>query len=196
MLVMSKTALVIIDVQEGILAGIAGRRVEESEKAYDDVVWRIADLLKRARAAQVPVIYVQHEGSVGHRLEPGSAGFPIREEIAPKRGEIVVLKRFCDSFCETNLQSELNKLGAENLLIAGCMTQYCVDTSVRRAVSSGFSVTLVKDGHMTTDSGGLTFEQIISHHNRLLNGLDAGTHVVTVKPTAEIFFEESAASGA
>ncbi len=193
MLLMPKLALVVIDVQEGILTGIT-RRPDENEKAYDEVVWRIADLLKRARAANVPVIYVQHEGGVGHRLEPGSAGFPIREEIAPKRGEIVVLKRFCDSFCATNLQSELEKISAETLVVVGCMTQYCVDTSVRRAVSSGFDVILVKDAHMTADSGSLTFEQIIAHHNRTLHGLDANAHVVTVKPAAEIVFEESAKS--
>jgi nicotinamidase-related amidase len=38
------------------------------------------------------------------------------------------------------------------------MTQYCVDTTVRRAVSLGYEVTLVGDGHMTADSDALTFE--------------------------------------
>ena len=38
------------------------------------------------------------------------------------------------------------------------MTQYCVDTIVRRAVSLGYEVTLVGDGHMTADSDALTFE--------------------------------------
>lgn len=188
MLRMAKTALVIIDLQEGILTGIAGRRTEETEAALDAMVWRVAALLKRARAAGVPVIYVQHEGPPGHRLEPGSAGYPIREEIAARRGDVTVHKRYCDAFFETTLQSELQKLGAEHLIVAGCMTQFCIDTSVRRAVSLGYDVTLVGDGHMTADSGALTFEQIIAHHNALLDEFDAGTHVVRVIPAAEIQF--------
>src|SRR5581483_208117 len=97
---MSKTAVVVIDVQEGILAGIAGHREAEAERALDAMVWRIHDLLRRARAAGAPVIYVQHEGGVGHRLEPGVAGYPIREEIAMKRGDLLIHKKFCDSFYE------------------------------------------------------------------------------------------------
>ncbi|WP_041855488.1 cysteine hydrolase family protein [Candidatus Korobacter versatilis] len=185
---MPKVAVVVIDVQEGILAGISRRRPEETERALDACVWRISELLKRARAAKVPVIYVQHEGGVGHRLEPGSAGFPIREEIQPKRGEVIVHKKFCDSFFETSLLDELKKLGAEQLVIAGCMTQYCIDTSTRRAVSVGFDVTLVADGHMCGDTRTLTFDQIIAHHNALLDGFDAGGKSVTVKPAAEIDF--------
>jgi nicotinamidase-related amidase len=188
MLRMAKQALVIIDVQEGILTGRAGRRPEETEKALDAMVWRISALLKRARRAGVPVVYVQHEGAPGHRLEPGSAGYPIREEIAARRGEVTVHKRFCDAFFETTLQEELQKLGAEHLVVCGCITQYCIDTSVRRAVSLGFDVTLVADGHMTADSDGLRFEQIIAHHNLLLDGFDAGTHVVNVIPATEIQF--------
>jgi nicotinamidase-related amidase len=188
MLRMGKTAVVVIDVQEGILEGIAGARVLETEMALDAMVWRIAELLKRARTAEVPVIYVQHEGAIGHRLEPGSSGFPIREEVAPKRGEVVVHKRYCDAFFETSLQEELAKVGAEHLVIAGCMTQYCVDTSVRRAVSVGFDVTLVGDGHMTCDSGRLSFEQIVAHHNAVLDGFDAGAHAVSVVAAKDVQF--------
>ena len=193
---MSRTALVVIDVQEGILAGISRRRPEETEKALDACVWRIAALIERARGANWPVIYVQHDGEPGHRLEPGSAGYPIREEIQPKRGDVVVRKRFCDSFCETSLNDELKKIGAEHLVIAGCMTQYCIDTSVRRAVSVGFDVTLVADGHMCGDTKTLTFEQIIAHHNATLNGFNAGGKEVRVKPAGEIVFasENAAAS--
>jgi nicotinamidase-related amidase len=188
MLRMARTAVVVIDVQEGILPEAVDERLIANEMAFDATVWRIAELLKRARSAGIPVIYVQHEGSPGHRLEPGTAGFPIREEIQPRRGEVVVHKRFCDSFFETSLQAELEKLGITHLVIAGCMTQYCIDTSVRRAVSLGYDVSLVGDGHMTSDSGGLTFEQIIAHHNQSLDWLDAGSHVVRVKTAAEIQF--------
>jgi hypothetical protein len=66
------------------------------------------------------------------------------------------------------------------------MTQYCIDTTVRRAVSLGYDVILAADGHMTADTGALPFEQIIAHHNALLDGFDAGEHEVFVRPSAEI----------
>ena len=94
----------------------------------------------------------------------------------------------CDAFFETSLGPELSARGIRRLIIAGCMTQYCIDTTVRRSVSLGFDVVLVGDGHMTADAGSLRFEQIIAHHNELLDGFDAGEHEVRVVPTSEITF--------
>lgn len=58
--------------------------------------------------------------------------------------------------------------------------------SAGRAVSLGYDVTLVADAHMTEDSGGLTFEQIIAHHNALLDGFDAGEHGIQVLTLDEV----------
>ena len=58
-----------------------------------------------------------------------------------------------------------------------------LDTSVRRAVSLGYDVTLAEgDGHLTADTESLTFDQIVAHHNALLDGFDAGEHSVRVEP--------------
>ena len=182
------TALVVIDVQRGILDIPHLQRKQETGKALDETVARIADLIARARAASIPVIYVQHDGGKGHRLEPNTAGWHLRPEIAPRSGEPVIHKRACDAFFETSLGPELSARGIRRLIIAGCMTQYCIDTTVRRSVSLGFDVVLVGDGHMTADAGSLRFEQIIAHHNELLDGFDAGEHEVRVVPTSEITF--------
>ena len=66
------------------------------------------------------------------------------------------------------------------------MTEYCVDTTSRRAVSMGYDVTLVGDAHTTFDNELLTAAQIIAHHNALLNGFDAGAHTITVKLANEV----------
>ena len=187
------TALVIIDVQNAILRGLGGTRPQETERALDAVVGRIAGLLARARATALTVIHVKHDGGPGHRLAPDGEGWRIRAELAPRDGEMVVRKRACDAFFETALADRLAAHGirpgghdAGRLIVAGCMTQYCIDTSCRRAVSLGYDVTLAADGHATADSGGLRFEQIIAHHNALLDGLDAGAHAITVTPIPEI----------
>jgi len=184
----NSTALVVIDVQCGILDFPGLARAEETRRALDQTILRIRSLLDRARQAGAPVIFVQHDGGPGHPLEPNTPGWPIRAEIAPLPGEPVVHKRACDAFFETALQEELGKRGVKELVIAGCMTPYCIDTSVRRAVSLGYDVVLASDGHTTADTPALTFEQVIAHHNSVLDGLGAGEHEVRVVPSAEISF--------
>jgi nicotinamidase-related amidase len=182
----AKTALVVIDVQRGILAIPNLVRKKEIDQALDETVGRIAGLIARARAASVPVIYIQHDGSPGHRLEPGTSGWPLRVEIAPQPSEPVIHKRACDAFFETPLDAKLAAAGITRLVVCGCMTQYCIDTTVRRAVSLGYDVVLAADGHTTADTGTLPFEQIIAHHNALLDGFDGGEHEVCVRPSSEI----------
>src|SRR5450759_2686982 len=85
----AKTALVVIDVQRGILEIPNLVRKKEIDQALDETVGRIAGLIARARTARVPVIYIQHDGSPGHRLEPGTSGWPLRPEISPQPGDPV-----------------------------------------------------------------------------------------------------------
>lgn len=184
----NNTALVVIDVQRGILDDPHLARKRKTVKALDETVARIAGLIAQARAASVPVIYVQHDGVKGHRLDPNTPGWPLRPEIAPGPGEPVIRKRASDSFFQTTLAAELTARGIRRLIVAGCMTQYCIDTTVRRAVSMGYDVVLVADGHMTADTGSLRFERIIAHHNAVLDGFDAGEHNVRVVPSSEISF--------
>jgi nicotinamidase-related amidase len=179
-------ALVIIDVQIGILAHVDGERGTVLRRALDGTVDRIAGLLDRARRAGIPVVHVQHDGPPGHRLALGSEGWRIRPEVAPRTGEALINKTACDAFFETGLEATLRAGGVERLMIAGCMTQYCVDTTVRRAVSLGYDVSLAADGHMTEDSGALRFEQIIAHHNAVLDGFNAGRRRVSLQPCASL----------
>ena len=66
------------------------------------------------------------------------------------------------------------------------MTEYCVDTTCRRAVTLGYDVTLVADAHLTRNTPILTAAQIIAHHNLLLEGLSAGIHSIKITPASEI----------
>ncbi|MFP6645312.1 MAG: isochorismatase family protein [Candidatus Latescibacterota bacterium] len=58
---------------------------------------------------------------------------------------------------------------AERLVICGLPSEYCVDTTTRRAFSLGYDITLVADGHSTC-AGSLTAAQKIAHHNEVLGG--------------------------
>ena len=104
-----RTALLVIDVQVGIIDGCNAYRGSE-------VIQTINDLLLKARSEETPVIYVQHDGGAGDLLERGSQGWQIDPRITPKDGERVVEKHACDSFFETELQSELEKRGSAGSL--------------------------------------------------------------------------------
>lgn len=62
------------------------------------------------------------------------------------------------------------KLGTEELIIAGMQTEFCLDTTLRRAYSMGYRNCVVSDAHTTFDSKTLKADQIISHHHRIWEG--------------------------
>ncbi|ODT05941.1 MAG: isochorismatase [Mesorhizobium sp. SCN 65-20] len=182
-------ALLIIDVQKAILEGKGTpERQPVLDAALDETVGRLRTLQDKARSAGIPVVVVQHDGPDGHRLATGTEGWEVRPELAPREGDFLVRKKSSDSFHETDLGTCLAQLGVSHLVVGGCMTQYCVDTTVRRAVSLGYDVTLVADGHMTADTAILSHADIIAHHNDTLDGFDAGDAVVEVRPAADISF--------
>ena len=175
------TALLVIDVQVGIIEGFHAYRGRE-------VLEQINTLLSKARASNVPIIYIQHDGEAGHPLEAGTEAWQIHPEIKPHEEDLIIRKRASDSFFETTLQRELEARRVKHLIVTGCMTEYCVDTTARRAISMGYDVSLVSDAHTTIDNKLLTAAQIIAHHNALLDGFDAGPHAVTVKRADEVTF--------
>lgn len=158
------TALLIIDVQLGMFQSPLIPPVHDHAR----LLATLAGLVQRARRARVPIIYVQHGGGKGHPLEQGTAPWRIHPVVAPKRGEPVVRKRYCDSFQQTELGRWLKARSIRHLVVAGIQSEFCVDTACRRAFSLGYQVTLVENGHSTWDNGALRAEQIIQHHNRTL----------------------------
>jgi uncharacterized protein (TIGR02246 family) len=125
----------------------------------------VRDLLRRAREAGCPVVYVQHDGEAGGPFAPGSAGWRFHPSVAPEVTDTVVRKRHADAFAGTQLERVLRDAGVERLVVCGLVTEGCVDTTVRRARSLGFSVEVAEDAHSTTDGPVLTAEQTIRHHN-------------------------------
>ena len=103
-------------------------------------------------------------------------------------GDLMVQKRASDSFYETTLQRELDARGVTHLVIMGAQTEFCVDTTCRRAASLGYGVTLVADGHLTGDRAPFTWDQIVAYHNAILPQLVTPNEPIKVQPAAEIAF--------
>lgn len=176
-----RTALLVIDVQ---LCNF-----EESPPVHrgSDLLSKIGALIAQARAAEVPIIYVQHCGPEGAIDQPGTLGWEIHPAIAPIEGDAVVQKRHPDAFQETSLRNGLESRGIERLIITGIQTEYCIDATCRRAYSLNYDVILVKDAHSTWDTDLLTAPQIIAHHNEVLGGWFA-----KLKEVSEIEFDTAA----
>lgn len=151
------TALLLIDAQVGFFEG--EMPVYDAPAMLD----RLAALAERARAAGVPVIFVRHDA------EPSIDG-PVHPDLGPQEGDLVVAKLTPDAFQGTTLKMKLDELGVTSLVVAGFQTELCIDTTVRRAWSLGYEVTLVADAHSTFDFPDmpLNAEQTIAHHSAIL----------------------------
>ncbi len=170
---MEKTALVIIDSQEGIFG-----RSEQAAWRAEETLANIRMLLDKAREKGMPVVFVQHEDE---GLVHGTDEWQICREIAPLASETVVNKHTMDSFYDTDLAVVLKRLGIKTLILCGMQTEYCVDTACRRAYTMGYDAYLVSDAHTSRDDGYLTGEQIVTHHNMILY-----SEYLQVKTTGEM----------
>jgi nicotinamidase-related amidase len=176
-----KAALLIIDIQVGLVELMP-------PKLQHQVLSNVSTLLNKARSSGVPVVFIQHDGPKGHPLETETPPWAIHPSIIPRNGETVIRKKASDSFFETKLEKELKKKRIGNLIIVGGMTEFCVDTTCRRAITLGYDVTLVSDAHLTRDTPVLTASQIVAHHNLLLDGFTAGARSIKAAPAAAIAF--------
>jgi nicotinamidase-related amidase len=150
------TALLVIDVQNGVVGGTHAR---------DTVVANVSTLVDRARQAEVPVVWVQHSSE---HLAPGSDQWRIVPELSPDDAEPLVAKTYADSFDETTLETVLSDLGVGRLVVVGAQTDECVRSTLHGALVRGYDATLVGDAHTTedlTEWGAPPPDQVIAHTN-------------------------------
>ena len=150
------TALLVIDVQNGVVEGAHQR---------DAVVANIGSLVEKARSEGVPVVWVQH---ASEELATGSDVWQIVPELTPGDAEPLVHKEYGDSFEDTTLETVLAGLGVGRLVIAGAETDACVRSTLHGAFVRGYDATLVSDAHTTGDHtqwGAPPPDQVIAHTN-------------------------------
>ncbi|MFS4095075.1 cysteine hydrolase family protein [Streptomyces sp. AF1A] len=174
------TALLVIDVQNGVMVPSSPNR--------EDVVANIATLVDKARAADVPVVWVQHQDE---ELVPGTQPWEYVPELKRLDGEPLVAKRYGDSFEDTDLESELAERGVGHLVVTGAQTDACIRSTLHGALVRGYDATLVADAHTTedlTEYGAPAPDQVIAHTNLYWSGQHApGRRGGTVK-TADVTF--------
>ena len=151
-----RTALLVIDVQSGVVDGAHQR---------DEVVANIGALVERARAEEVPLVWVQHSSE---EMAQGSDEWAFAPELEQQPAEPVVHKRFGDAFEETDLEEVLARAGVGRLVVAGAQTDACIRSTIHGAFARGYDVTLVGDAHTTEDLtayGAPPPDAVIAHTN-------------------------------
>jgi len=172
------SALLIIDVQTVLCAG------QWAVHEADAVVQRINAVSARARAAGLPVVVVQHEEAEGP-MQFDAQGWQLAPALEVGAADLRLRKTGSDAFHQTELQALLQAHGVDHLIVCGMQTDFCVDSTVRRALALGYPVTLVSDAHSTLDNGVLNAAQIIAHHNLTLSQLGSYGPRVTLASAAQ-----------
>jgi len=134
-----KTALLVVDVQNGNTTGAVNR---------DAVVSNVASLVEKARREEVPVVWVQHADD---NLPRGSDEWRIVDELQPDESEPLVEKNYGDSFESTTLESVLADLDVGRLVVVGAQTDACIRATLHGALVRGYDAMLVSDAHTTED---------------------------------------------
>ena len=178
----ARTALVIIDVQRALFDGAP------PPFEVTTVIRNINLLSARARAAGAPVIFVQHE-KAGSPLAFASEGWQLVSELDVQPGDQVVRKTTPDSFLRTELQDLLAAQAVERLVICGYASEFCVDTTTRRAAAQGYPVLLAADAHTTHDKPHASAAQIRAHENATLPNITSFGPRIEAIPAADIRFD-------
>ncbi len=150
------------------------------------IVSRINELSSAFRAGGHKVIFVQHDGSREGCFLPGSEDWSLLPELHVYPDDIVVSKTANDAFYRTELQNILSQNGISELYITGCATDFCVDTTVKSALSRDFNVTVVADAHTTADRPFINAPTVIAHYNWLWADMSPTKYKIAVGPTAAV----------
>lgn len=175
-------ALLVIDIQSGLV------ELDPKPDDIDNVIARINALAAMARADGVPVVLIQHERASGF-LAHGSPGWALPAALHTAPNDHRVRKTTPDSFLRTGLDDWLRQRGVDHVVVCGYASEFCVDTTTRRAAALGLRVTLAADAHTTHDKLHASAARIRAHENATLPSLTSFGPEIRALPTAEIAFQ-------
>jgi nicotinamidase-related amidase len=165
------TALLVVDMQRDFCTpGGAFDRLGVDISMYPAMVPRLVHLVEVARAAAVRVIYIlmtvlpgrasespaqirfnlrlhlsNHEGEALRYTTDGSEGQQLIPELTARDGDLIVKKYRSSGFWGTNLDMLLRSNGIKSVVVAGCTTEGCVESTARDAMFNDYYVVIPED---------------------------------------------------
>jgi nicotinamidase-related amidase len=170
-------ALVVVDMQTGLLIG-------PPKHDLQGVIARINQLAAMVRERSGKVVWIAHCGRPDDDFAPDKPGWRFLPELDRQQADIVVRKTLNDPFAGT----DLDDFKPDRVLVTGWATDFCVDATVRSAVSNGYHVVAVADGHTLNDRPHLDAPSVIRHHNWIWSELITNRSMRVAK-TAELLAE-------
>lgn len=174
---MSKASapLIVIDLQTNMFDG----RVEPPIHDAPGIAQRTRSLIDWARRSGRKIAFVRHDGPAGDPLAPGEPGWPVWPELGQTKDEPTFSKTVRNAFSNPELGAWVAGQGADEVVLAGAQTDFCIAGSVKGALAEGLAVTVVSDAHSTLDTPDATAAEIIARYNA--DFTDAGATLVTTK---------------
>jgi nicotinamidase-related amidase len=173
------SALIVIDVQVNVVKDAYER---------DAKVAKMAEAVKKARAASIPVIWVRHSAE---DLPLHTDGWQIVPELVPLVGEEIIEKKFRSTFVETNFEEVLAQHKISHLYICGAETNNCVRHTAMSALEHGYDMTLIEDAHTTTgfewDGFVMDAARTIDEQNTNFIGYQLPTCSADIKMVSELW---------
>ena len=151
-------AILVIDVQNALCIG------ESATYKAMDTISNINNVICKARKAAIPVIFIQHETHDGTFIN-GSEDWQLAQELNKDISDITIAKHTSDAFKDTTLTTRLDAMQINHLIVCGMQSEFCVDSTIRRALALNYAITVIADGHTTTDNDVLPAQKISKHHN-------------------------------
>jgi nicotinamidase-related amidase len=156
---MTSTALLVMDVQQGIVDRFTGD---------DEYLPRLAGAIKAARGAGVRIIYVTIGFRAGYpevsprnkafgaiagtgRMVDGDLGTAIPSAVAPESGDVIVTKRRVSAFTGSDLEVVLRAADVDHLVLTGIATSGVVLSTLRQAADLDYRLTVLADGCLDAD---------------------------------------------
>jgi len=140
-----KTALLVIDLQKGIVA-------LSTAHPADEVVKLARQMIDAFRRHHLPIVFVNVAGGAPGRTEspPRAGQFPpdwteLVPELNRQPADHMVTKRTWGAFTNTGLDEHLKKLGVTQVVILGVATSIGVESTARHAYENGYHITLAVD---------------------------------------------------
>ncbi|WP_211130181.1 cysteine hydrolase family protein [Serratia surfactantfaciens] len=161
-----RSALLVIDMQVGLFAS-----PNDLPFAAESLLEKTNALIRAARAANAPVVFIRHTGPAGSPIAVNSPLWQVHPALQTDvQADWFIDKTRPSSFNQTGLAERLKQAGIGRLVISGMKTQYCVDTACRHGAELGFDMVLAADAHSCSDTATLGAAAIIRHHNQTLSG--------------------------
>lgn len=179
-----RTALLVIDVQKEYFKPASSAFIPSAPSVLPNIL----HLIDLARKHSLLVVYIKHlnraDGTdIGRMNDFGDENDPptfvegtpeveLIDELTPRAGEPIVLKRRYSAFWGTDLETVLRTKDINTVIICGYMTSFCSETTARDAHSRDYQVLFVSDANEGPDLSGPNGEAI-PHQQVLMNTITA-----------------------